>query len=89
MATLLIEYDLLTPGKDYADLLAAIKAYPWCHHLKSAWLVIAALSAQQLAAALRPHVDTNDRLVVFDLTGHTAYWYGLPDEISSWIKANW
>lgn len=89
MATLLIEYDLLTPGRDYGELIGAIKAFPWCHHLRSAWLVKAALSSQQLAEALRPHIDANDRLMVIDLTLRTAYWYGLQDDIAAWIQTNW
>lgn len=89
MSTLLIEYDLRTPGKDYANLIAAIQAFNWCHHLKSAWLVKANLAAEQLATALRVHIDDNDALMVIDLTSRTSYWYGLPSDVSQWIQANW
>jgi hypothetical protein len=88
MATLLVEYDLRTPGKDYASLIAAIQQYPWCHHLRSAWFVKADLTPTQLAQALRSHVDASDALVVLDATNDAAAWYGLAQEVDSWIKAN-
>ena len=88
MATLLIDYDLRTPGKDYATLIAAIQKYPWCHYLKSSWLVKAELTPAQLATVLRGHIDANDGLVVFDATGDIAAWYGLAADVAQWIKAN-
>jgi len=88
MATLLIDYDLRTPGRDYANLIAAIQAYPWCHYLKSSWLVKAALTPTQLAQSLRQHIDANDGLFVVDVTSDAAAWYGLTQTVSEWIKAN-
>lgn len=88
MATLLIEYDLRTPGKDYASLIAAVKQYPWCHHLRSAWFVKAELTPAQLAQLLRPHIDANDGLVVLDVTADPAAWYGVVPDASAWMKAN-
>jgi hypothetical protein len=89
LSLLLIEYDLRTPGRDYASLIASIQNLNWCHHLKSAWLVKANVNAEQLAQALRPHIDANDALVVIDLTLRTAYWYGLPNDVAAWIQGNW
>ena len=88
MATLLIDYDLRTPGKEYANLIAAIKGYPWCHYLKSSWLVKAVVTPTQLAQALRTHIDANDGLVVVDVTSGAAAWYGLAPDVSAWMKAN-
>jgi hypothetical protein len=89
VATLLIDYDLRKPGKDYVQLIAAIRAFDWCHHLKSAWMIRADLTAEQLATALRAHIDENDGLMVIDLTRHTAHWYGISADAAAWIQANW
>lgn len=88
MATLLIDYDLRTSGRDYTSLIAAIQLYPWCHYLKSSWLVKALVTPTQLAQTLRQHIDANDGLIVIDVTSDAAAWYGLAPQVSEWIKAN-
>ena len=85
MHVYLIEYDLNRPGQNYPELIEAIKGLgAWCHHLKSAWLVVSSGSAVQVRAALLPHIDETDDLMVMKVDGEAA-WYGLSDEISNWI----
>lgn len=53
----LIEYDLNRPGQNYPELIDSIKSIgAWCHHLKSAWLVVSPGSAVQVRDALLPHI---------------------------------
>jgi hypothetical protein len=61
MRTLLIGYDLDTPGQDYSDLTDAIKeCTAWWHCLDSTWIVRAEDTVVQLRNRLRSHVDGND-----------------------------
>lgn len=86
MHVYLIEYDLNRPGQNYPELIDAIKALgAWCHHLKSAWLVLSSASSVQVRDALLPQIDRTDDLMVMKLSGEAA-WYGLSDEVSSWIR---
>ncbi|MER9450114.1 CRISPR-associated protein Cas2 [Mesorhizobium sp. M0254] len=69
MAIYIVTYDLNTPGKDYKDLLIAIRKYTHCHALKSAFFVDSAQTAQQIRDTLMKLIDGNDSLYVMRLTG--------------------
>jgi hypothetical protein len=87
MATLLVGYDLNTPGKNYDDLIDAIKAESaWWHHLDSTWLVKSSKTPVQLRDALKKHIDANDELLVIDVTGDSRAWSGFNDPGSKWLK---
>ena len=87
MHVYLVEYDLNRPGQNYPELIAAIKSFPeWCHHLRSAWLVVSPLSAENVRSFLLPHIDGGDDLIVVDVSGAAAAWYGFSDQLSGWIK---
>ena len=89
MRTFLIDYDLNVPGKDYTSLIAYIRTFPnWCHYLKSGWMVQAESTAAQVRDGLLQHIDATDDVLVIDVTGAGAAWYGLSAEISNWIQAN-
>ena len=52
MATLMVGYDLNTPGKDYEKLIEYMKSFgTWWHHLDSTWLVVAEMTPVQLRAS--------------------------------------
>ena len=88
MTSYMIGYDLVRPGKDYQNLIEAIKTYGnWWHCLDSTWIVKSNSTAAQIRDHLSHHVDANDRLLVADLSGNAA-WRGFDDTCSSWLKNN-
>lgn len=84
----MIGYDLNSPGKNYSDLIDAIKAIgSWWHCLDSTWLVKTDLSCVQIRDRLRPYIDANDELLVATLTG-VAAWTGFDKNCSDWLTSN-
>jgi hypothetical protein len=81
MACLLINYDLNTPGQDYAALHKEIEALGsgWWHYLDSTWLVLTALTPHAAAERLRQTLDDSDSLLVLDITG---------DAFAGWLEAD-
>jgi hypothetical protein len=68
--TIQINYDLRQPGRNYAAVEAYIKAFPaWAHPLKSLWLVRTDKPASTVRDEMNTHVDANDQVLVFDVTG--------------------
>lgn len=67
MGVYIVTYDLNSPGKDYAPLLAAIRKYTNCHALKSAFFIDTASTAEDVATKLLPLIDSNDSLYVLPL----------------------
>lgn len=87
MNTILIGYDLNKAGQDYAELIKSIKAYgTWWHHLDSTWLIRTESSAKEVRDALKPLIDTNDELLVINVTGRAAAWSGFNEKGSNWLK---
>lgn len=89
MNTYLISYDLNAPGRDYASLIAAIKALggAWWHYLDSTWIVKHPGPTTAIRDALSPHIDVNDELLVVKLTGEGA-WCGFNADASKWLEQN-
>jgi len=88
MAKQLISYDLVQPGRDYAELFEAIKAIGlWWHCLESVWIVVTDLTSAQVRDRLTPHIDTNDKLAVFKLAGDWAT-QGLDKDRNDWLRKN-
>ncbi|WP_217489778.1 hypothetical protein [Streptomyces malaysiensis] len=86
--SLLIGYDLNRPGQDYGSLHEAIKALgAWWHNLDSTWIVATSKTTTQVRDELKKHIDTNDELLVVELTGVGA-WSGFPASGSEWLKKN-
>jgi hypothetical protein len=81
-----INYDLKTPGRDYAGLYEAIKSCgAWWHYLDSTWLVDTSLNAGRIFERLRSHVDGTDRVLVIGVTSDYQGW--LTDEAWEWINS--
>lgn len=77
MKSLIIEYDLCSPGQNYDELYKAIKSYSkWGHITKSTWLIKTSDSCEKVRDNLLKHLDKNDRLFVGELSG-TAAWYNV------------
>ncbi|UOT06774.1 hypothetical protein MPY17_13960 [Rhodococcus opacus] len=87
MNTILIGYDLNTPGQDYDSLHEAIKALgAWWHHLDSTWLVKTSLSTSDVHGKLKPTVGSDDELLVINVTGQARAWSGFNESGSKWLK---
>jgi hypothetical protein len=89
MTTYMIGYDLNKSGKDYKDLIAAIKdlSGSWWHHLDSTWIIVHNGTAVQIRDALKKHIDDNDELLVIKLATESA-WTGFDANGSKWLKDN-
>lgn len=86
MRTLLVGYDLNKPGQDYKGLIQALKSTSWWHHLDSTWLVRSEESPVALRDRLKKHLDSDDKLLVIDVTSQAAAWTGINKSGSDWIK---
>lgn len=89
MSTLLIGYDLNREGQKYNELITKIKSLgAWWHHLDSTWIVKTSLTASSVRDILSPLTDSNDELLVIDITGDAAAWKGFNESGSKWLKDN-
>ncbi len=89
MNTLLVSYDLKTPGKDYQKLWDHLKSYSYyCKPLESFWLIKTSLSAEAGRDNIKLFMDLNDRLIVINVTGRETAWSNLAEANSQWIKNN-
>jgi len=86
MSTILISYDLQTPGKDYVNLWNHLRSYGnYAKPLESVWLIRTYSTAVQIRDAAINHIDSNDKIFTVDVTKRDSAWYKLTDEITRWI----
>lgn len=89
MNIILVSYDLMSPGQDYSKLGAHLRSYPgYIKPLESLWFLKTSYSASKVRDRVKNYVDSNDRLMVIDVTGDSAAWYNLSDRHSLWLKEN-
>lgn len=89
MNTLLVSYDLIAPDRNYESVRGFLESHVnWAKPVQSLYLVKANKTAESLRNELNAYLDTNDKVIVVDVTKDAAAWKGLSDQISSWIKAN-
>lgn len=89
MAVYMIGYDLIRPGKDYTNIINAIKAYDnWWHCLDSTWLIISDRGAAAIRDDLKQHIDANDRLLVATMGKGAAWTTSFSKDCADWLKAN-
>lgn len=87
MTSMIIEYDLRSPGRNYDELYKAIKSYGvWAHITESTWFIKTSESCVQVRDKLLTHMDGNDRIFVAALTGVAAWSNVLCD--SEYLKKN-
>lgn len=83
----IIIYDLCNPGRDYANLISAIKQYShWGKISESAWAVVTSNNSVQIRDNLKKYVDKNDKLMVIQ-SGRNAAWT-LASASDLWLKEN-
>ena len=85
----LISYDLNSPGKNYAQLYAAIqKLGSWWHCLDSPWIVAHPGPASDIRDKLAPYLDRNDALIVVRCSREAAWTKGFDSNCLDWLKKN-
>lgn len=88
MTTYVINYDLITPGKNYEELYKAIKSYGiWAHPLESCWLICTSSTSEEVYKKLSVYLDSNDKILIIK-SGIVGMWKGLPQVITDWLKKN-
>lgn len=91
MKTYLISYDLGIPesSADYEKIIEYIKSLgTWARPLKSQWFVVSGKSASTITDDLMALTDSNDEILVIDVTSD--YWVTarISDEVTNWMKEN-
>ncbi len=87
MRTILVVYDLNSPGQDYTKLIGYLQSLgAWWHHLDSIWLVKTRLSPVDVRDGAQAFLDVNDELLVIDVTGDARAWSGFDPRGSTWLK---
>lgn len=85
MTSMIIEYDLRSPGRNYDELYKEIRSYDvWARITESTWFIKTGESCAQVRDKLLAHMDDND--FVATLTG-TAAWRDVLCE-SEYLKKN-
>lgn len=74
MTSMIIEYDLCSPGQSYDELYKAIKSYRvYAPITESTWFIKTDETCVQVRDKLMAYMDKNDRIFVAALTGVAAW----------------
>lgn len=88
--TLIISYDLNSPGQSYDPVINEIKSLGnWAKVQKSLWYVSSAYTARQAVDKVWAKMDRNDSLIVIDVQNKAAAWEGLNGEVAKHIQQTW
>lgn len=83
-----ISYDLIGPNRNYDNIIEAIKSYgTWAHINESLWIIRSSKTSAEIRDHLKQKVDTNDKILVVQLTGVGA-WLNLSPDMNNWLKNN-
>jgi hypothetical protein len=91
MKTYLISYDLGVPetSEDYKKLIAYIKSYgAWAKPLYSEWFVKTDKTAGQVRDEIEKQTDSNDKVLVLDVTGANWASNRIDKEVTDWMTKN-
>ncbi len=87
----LIAYDLNKgeTSSEYKRLIDQIKKLgSWAKPLESTWFVISESSASEIIDYLKKFIDSNDELLVMDVTDDDWATMGINKEVTDWMKEN-
>lgn len=86
MKTYLVGYDLKKPIQDYESLVKKLKSYKsWWHNLDSTWFIRTDLTSIQLRQELLSYMDSNDKLLIMNVTGAEKVHSGFSIEAQQWL----
>lgn len=91
MKTYLISYDLRVPetSEDYRRLIAYIKTYDYyAKPLLSLWFIKTSKTVTTVRDEIKSATDSNDRILVIDVTGANWATDGVTKENTAWMKSN-
>jgi hypothetical protein len=90
LATILIAYDIHPPKGEASDRLTnAIRSLgTWWHHLETVWIVQCALTPGEIRDHLKSYIGIEDQLLVIDISGDEAGWFGINESGIEWLRAN-
>lgn len=89
MAIILVTYDLLNPGQDYAPVHEYLKKFTHCKKLESVWLLDTTTSCATIRDNLKKLVDKNDVVFVVRLMRD---WAAVNYKCGDWLNdtaRNW
>lgn len=81
----LITYDLNKSGKNYDDLINAIKQYNYCKALYSAWFVKTNSTKNEIYNHLKPYIDNDDRIMIIKTNNNDIQGF-LNKDVVSWLN---
>ena len=88
MPTYMVGYDLNAPGKNYGELIEALKGYgTYWHHLDSIWLIVTDRTTSEIRDYVGQFLDQNDELLVAKLSGAWAT-KGIQKSGNDWLHSN-
>src|SRR5665213_1103208 len=73
MKPYLIRYDLDKPGQNYSGLITKLQGAGAIRVLKSQWALKTSLVPTQIRDALRPLIDSNDRLLIIEIADWASF----------------
>ncbi|CAH0147954.1 hypothetical protein SRABI13_00452 [Erwinia aphidicola] len=84
-----VTYDLVKT-KDYQTLYAAIKALGvWAKVTESNWYVRTQYDLETCFNHVRKAMDSDDKLIVIDVSGNNAHWINIDAVESKKVVDNW
>ncbi len=89
--TLMISYDLGVPEDftDYTKVTDYIKSFDsWAKPLQSQWLVKTTRTTSDVRDALKNITDSNDKILVVDVTGDKWATSHISSKVTDWMKKN-
>lgn len=91
MSVFLVTYDLIKPetSADYEDLIDQIKSYDsWAKPMFSTWLIKSEKMTETIFEELSAHTDSNDKLLVVNITNDSWWSKKLSSDVVTWMKNN-
>lgn len=91
MNTYLVTYDLRKheTASDYVDLISFLKTYPkWAKLQQSTWLIKTTQEIGDARTAIRQNLDSNDKLLVIDVSGANWATFNQSKKIVDWMRSN-
>lgn len=91
MRAFLVSYDLGVPetSPDYKKVIDYVKSLgTWATPLKSQWFVISGKNVSDIRNDLRSLTDSNDKILVLDVTGDNWATARITSAVTDWMETN-